>query len=136
MSDRSPRHYTPQGLASSCLSTVSPDKLTRYWLPQNTFRTSTTCCFLGLTSPSSSTFHKGKMNLLQPSLHILISLYRFHHSGEHRAHNRSCLSHLHHWIPLFKPNQFNLICVFPVVCIFLSLQIPVHLCQLITSVTH
>jgi len=65
-----------------------------------------------------------------------MSLQGLHHTGEHRADNFSCLSHLHHWIPLFKLIQFNLICVFPVVCIFLSLRTTVHLCQLLTSVTH
>lgn len=39
--------------------TLSPDKLMTDMLTQNTLTTSTTCCFLGWTSPSSSTFHNG-----------------------------------------------------------------------------
>jgi len=38
--------------------TLSPDKLTTDLLTPYTFTASTTCCFLGRTSPSSSTFHK------------------------------------------------------------------------------
>lgn len=52
-------HTTHTCLLPAHPLTLSPDKLRPDLLTQKTFPTSTICCFLGWTSPSSSTFHKG-----------------------------------------------------------------------------